>query len=160
MSLIKYMGSSDVRVIRAGENFDGRLAAPLTAPLVWDWHNQHVVDTDKLNLSDAAVALIARESGFLDVTGMAIVPLNEAQRMWRGLDDETREPGTLPPGWVDVGALPTSQDMVPQSDVPSSMANEPVPSSEAVEFAHKVNDTPADPEIVSNSADQTSTKDQ
>jgi hypothetical protein len=141
MTLVKYMGSSDARHIGAGENFGGRLAAPLQKDVVWDWANNHVVDSQQVALSDEAVALLLEEGEFSNVTGLERVPLNRAQQLWRGMSDASRAPGDLPPGFTSLGAIPTSADNA------SGTGDASAPTQEAAAFAASVNDTPDDPVV-------------
>jgi hypothetical protein len=97
--LVKYMGSSDIRELKRGETFEGRLTNGLQVDLVWDWSNHHVLDLhavptkdDKgedttVSLSDEVIDLIIEDNpgAFLDVTGQEVVEPNEAQRLWRGV---------------------------------------------------------------------------
>lgn len=87
MSKIKYMGSADVRRLNAGENFGGRLATPLSESVVWNAENNWVVDTDEAGLSAEAVALLSKEVGFLDVSDLELVPVNDNQKIFRGMSD-------------------------------------------------------------------------
>jgi hypothetical protein len=88
MSKIKYMGSADVRLVEAGEDFAGRLATPLAETIQWDKNNNWVVDSEELGLSDEVVGLLLEEGqGFLDVTGLERVPVNLVQSIFYGLKD-------------------------------------------------------------------------
>lgn len=92
---IKYMGSSDSRSLKKGEDFGGQLSkdAALDRDIVWSWDNNHVIDTDDYEgVSDAFWGLLIdyapAEGGskeFKDVSGLDRVPTNEAQQIWRGL---------------------------------------------------------------------------
>jgi hypothetical protein len=81
--LIKYMGSSDVRVIEKGDTFDGQLPDGVESTLTWDWGNYHIVDVKAAGWSDEAVELLLDDE-FEDVTGKKKVPPNMAQILWRG----------------------------------------------------------------------------
>lgn len=65
MAKIKYMGTSDVRVFKKGEDFGGQLADPLTKDVRFTPKNNHVVDTEEAGLSDEAVALILGLEGVM-----------------------------------------------------------------------------------------------
>ena len=84
---VKYMGSADVRLIEAGENFGGRLATPVAETLRWDKDNNWVVDTDEAGLSAEAVALLLQEAGFLDVSDKEVIPVNVHQSTFLGMKD-------------------------------------------------------------------------
>jgi hypothetical protein len=93
--LIKYMGSSDTRIIEKGDDFDGTLADGLPATLQWDWDNRHVVDVTELGLSDAQVEVLLDYEGlegkeFKEVTGLERIPVNLAQQLWRGAKPNAR----------------------------------------------------------------------
>lgn len=132
MARIKFMGTADVRVLRAGDSLGGRLATPLARDIVWDKHNKFIVDTSELGLSEDVAKLLLTDSEFLDVTDLEVVPLSEGDKMFRGLSDEPHT-GTLPPGYVKVASIPTSRD------------NVATPEAEA--FAQAVTGTPADPVV-------------
>lgn len=90
MAKIKYMGAADRREFKAGEDFQGRLATPLPHDVVLTWSNRHTIDSDSKEHQDIPSAffeLLAVEPGFKDVTGESIVPLNDAERLWRGQRD-------------------------------------------------------------------------
>lgn len=90
MAKFKYMGAADSRVFRAGEDFSGRLATPLPRDVVLGWGNRHVIDSeDEANddLPDVFWELLAEEPGFQDVSDAPKVPLNDAERLWRGQRD-------------------------------------------------------------------------
>lgn len=123
MARVKYMGTSDVRYVPAGSDFGGRLTTPTQSDVVWDKHNNHVVNTDEVGLSPEAVQLLLTDTDFLDVSDLEVLPLSEGDKMFRGLSDTPRT-GTLPPGYVEVGAIPSSQ----------SVSSDPA----AQEFASKV----------------------
>lgn len=108
MPRIKYMGTADVRYIQAGNDFGGRLATPTPKDVVWDQHNNFIVDTDELGLSSEAVELLLTDSEFLSVEGMEKIPLSEGDKMFRGMRDAPAS-GDLPPGFTSVGSIPTSQ---------------------------------------------------
>lgn len=150
--LVKYMGSSDIFALNPGEDFGGRLATPLSKQVVWDWHNNHVVDTGEVGLSDDAVGLLLKDEEFINVTGLETVPLGKAQILWRQMRDEPAN-GDLPPGYTKIGDLPTSQGQ----GLPSSL--DPTVQAEADAFKSAVHDTPADPVVSTASeppVDQTS----
>lgn len=108
MSKIKYMGSSDTRILKKGEDFGGQLseAAALDRDIVWSWENKHVIDTSEYEgVHDEFWKLLLDYSApggpkeFKDVSDLARIPTNEAQQIWRGLpksektadDDSTDE---------------------------------------------------------------------
>lgn len=87
---IKYMGSSDIHFIDAGENWSGELAEPLSKRVQWDWDNNHVVDAEEAGLSDEALELLLEDSeNFRDVTDLKRVPRGQADKLWRGQRDNT-----------------------------------------------------------------------
>lgn len=89
---VKYMGLADVRLIEAGEDFNGRLATPVAETVRWDKDNKWVVDTDEVGLSADAVAFLVEDGqGFLDVTDLERVPVNQVQATWYGLTDVQEE---------------------------------------------------------------------
>lgn len=89
---VKYMGSADVRLIEAGEDFAGRLATPVATTVIFNKDNDWVVDTDDTDLSGEAVEfLLEKDQGFLDVTGLERVPVNLVQSTYYGLKDLTEE---------------------------------------------------------------------
>lgn len=90
---VKYMGSADVRLIEAGEDFAGRLATPVQETVEWNKDNGWVVDTDEVGLSAEAVELLVEEGqGFLDVSGLERVPVNQVQAIFYGLKDAPEAP--------------------------------------------------------------------
>lgn len=80
--LVKYMGSSHVRVLEKGEDFDGRLADPLTDDLVWDQKNKWVVNVGELPTE--AQDLLLEQPDFKDVSDLKRVPSNLHQQMFLG----------------------------------------------------------------------------
>ncbi len=104
MAKIKYMGAADRREFKAGEDFQGRLATPLPRDVVLGWDNRHVIDSEDEAYSDLPQGfweLLAREPGFQDVSGEGIMPLNDAERLWKGQRDPhdtryARPEGDLP----------------------------------------------------------------
>jgi hypothetical protein len=89
---IKYMGLADVRLVEEGEDFGGRLATPLSETIRWDRENSWVVDSDELGLSAEVVELLVEDGqGFLDVTGLERVPVNQVQSTFYGLKDAAVE---------------------------------------------------------------------
>jgi len=89
---IKYMGTADVRRISKGEDWGGRLADKLTSEIVWNWENNHTIDTDELDLSDEAVELILEDPNMKDVTDMKRIPVGAAEAMWKGVGQATVAP--------------------------------------------------------------------
>jgi len=87
---IKYMGTADRRVIPAGDTFSGRLATPLPTAIVFDWDNHHTIDSETMpEQPDGFWVLMQQEPGFQDVTDLAIIPYNDAERLWQGKFDPT-----------------------------------------------------------------------
>lgn len=106
---LKYMGTSDYRVLEKGENFGGQLAEPLTKRVVWSPQNNHLVDTDEAGLSAEAVELLLALEGlvygegntlsadeqdqdtgkvikeFKDVTDLKVIPPSLHQATFLGL---------------------------------------------------------------------------
>jgi|SRR6478736_163708 len=76
---IKYYGRADVRVISAGENWNGLLAEPLENELRWDRSTNWILDTEVTEVPEAVITLLLADESFVDVTEEAIVPVNEAQ---------------------------------------------------------------------------------
>lgn len=88
--IVKYMGSSDVRRLEKGETFGGQLSKEdaLAVDLQWDWDNDHLLDLDEVEgLSDEVIELILEEGDFKDVSEHKRIPLNEAQKLWKGMKD-------------------------------------------------------------------------
>lgn len=106
MAKIKYMGTSDYRVLEKGHDFGGQLADPLTKEVVWSPENNHLVDSDEAGLSAEAVELLLAVEGtvygegstlaegeqstartiaeFKDVTDMKTIPSSLNQITYRG----------------------------------------------------------------------------
>lgn len=85
---IQYRGTSDVVRILAGEDWGGRLADPISQKVEWNRKNNHLVSTDDVGLSDAAVELLLEDTDrFLDVTDREVIPINGWQKMWGGMAD-------------------------------------------------------------------------
>ena len=88
---IKYMGSADVRQLLKGDDFGGQLATPLTKDVRFTRANSWVVDSDEVELSDAALEVLLAErleSGgpaFRDVTGKELIPTNLHQQIFLGM---------------------------------------------------------------------------
>lgn len=83
--LIKYMGKSDVRTIKKGNNFGGQLRDATEADLVFNRENNWIVDVEELGLSDEAVDLLLAEqekgsAAFKDVSDLKKIPLNAHQK--------------------------------------------------------------------------------
>lgn len=151
--LIKYMGNADVRKIERGEDFGGRLATPVHRDIVWDWGNNHVVDSSDpqyLDVPEEVWVLLSVEPNFQDVTDDKIVPLNDAQRYWRGMRDasspvfkdvppavpENLVPIRMPEDSESTGAIESTP---PVQDISSSV------STGAVESTPPVHDQPIPP---------------
>lgn len=81
---IKYLGSSHVREIAKGTNFGGRLAEPTTKDIEWNLKNNHLIDSDDVELSDTALDLLLEDPEFKDVSDMARVPTSLGQQLWQG----------------------------------------------------------------------------
>lgn len=93
---VKYMGSADRRSIGKGADFGGQLAEPLDTDIVWDWDNNHVIDTTDEQFSSVDETfweLLLEGDDFKDVTDLKRVPTNLAQQRWKGFpktqDSET-----------------------------------------------------------------------
>lgn len=96
---IKYMGTSDVRTLSKGEDFDGALApeAALTTDLRWDEDNRFTIDTTDDKLKDVPAEfwteLLAYGDGeFKDVSGLKRIPPSEGQKLWRGAKAPVENP--------------------------------------------------------------------
>lgn len=81
--IFKYMGTSDNRVIPAGDKFGGRVVDGLAKDLVFDSSNHWMVDVEAEGLSQAQVEALATEPGFQEVDREQVVPDNEHQRAFR-----------------------------------------------------------------------------
>lgn len=89
---IKYMGSADEKRYSPTEQFNGQLPEPLGRWLKWTWDNRHIIDTDLEEYKDVFVEvwqLILEEPDMQDITEDKVIPLNQAQKLWRSL----RSPG-------------------------------------------------------------------
>ena len=92
-TLVKYMGSADVRVISKGDTFNGLLPDGLSADLRWDWSNHHILDLGEAGLSQDEIDLVLEDGDgrdFKDVTGKDRVPPNLAQQIFRGAKPHAR----------------------------------------------------------------------
>lgn len=96
---IKYMGTSDVRIIPVGDTFGGRYRAEvdegetpgIQQELRWDWDNHHIINTDKdpfKKVPKEVWDLVLKDPEMLDVTKEEVIPLGGAQRMWKGMQEE------------------------------------------------------------------------
>jgi len=115
--LIKYMGASHNRVLEKGETFGGRLPGGLPQRVEWNFANNHLVNSDDVGLSSAAVGLLleiegevfnsgqwedAEEEGYVqpteentlrtvkefqDVTGQETVAPSLAQQIFLGMSE-------------------------------------------------------------------------
>jgi hypothetical protein len=109
--LLKYMGTSDFRVFKKGEDFGGQLAEPLAKDVVFSPKNNHLIDTDEAGLSAEAVDLMLAHEGqvygeaglnaeddgsdptstaktikeFKDVTNLKVIPPSLHQSTFLGL---------------------------------------------------------------------------
>lgn len=102
---IKYMGTSDYRVLEKGENFGGQLAEPLSKRVVFSPENNHLIDSDEAGLSAEAIQLLLDLDGtiygeaglveededttktikeFKDVTDHRMIPSSLNQTTYRG----------------------------------------------------------------------------
>lgn len=63
--LIKYMGTSDNRVLDKGETFGGQLRDGLTQRVAWTVANNHLVDSEQVGLTDEACALLLAMEGVI-----------------------------------------------------------------------------------------------
>lgn len=84
---IKYMGSSDVRVISKGDDFNGRLPGGLEARVEFSRDNRFVVDTSELGLSQEAVDLLLTDDEMKDVSDLKRVPSNLNEKIFGGIVD-------------------------------------------------------------------------
>jgi hypothetical protein len=103
---IKYMGTSDNRVLEKGEDFGGQLAEPISQRVAWTVANNHLVDSEEAGLSDEAVELLLGLEGtvygeadlvepdestaksikeFKDVTDLKVIPPSLHQQTYLGL---------------------------------------------------------------------------
>lgn len=80
---VKYLGDSDVRIINKGEDFQGRLATPLTEDLRWDWDNNHLLEVD---LSDEALELLTEDPEFREVSGVKRLPVAAVAQRRKGIE--------------------------------------------------------------------------
>lgn len=109
MAKIKYMGTADRRVIEKGDTFNGQYPDGVPHDLVWDWNNNHVIDTEKTGpkgdqvLPGELVELVIAHPGFRDVTDLKKVPLGGAQKMWRGMQDSPPGVQSVTPDGVAPG---------------------------------------------------------
>lgn len=83
--LLKYMGKSDIRTIKKGDNFGGQLRDGVEADLTFNRENNWVLDVEALGLSEETLTLLLAEqekgsAAFKDVTDMKLVPLNAHQK--------------------------------------------------------------------------------
>lgn len=124
VTTIKYMGSSDVRKLRASDDFGGRLQGGFGYDVEFSVANNHTVDFEGID-SDALELLLEEQErngagdfipAFADVTDARRVPENEWQKRWRprGLPSG-RNAGamvapsnTATPSGASVGAGPTT----------------------------------------------------
>lgn len=88
MSLVKYMGTADIRRLEKGEDFSGRLAEPITSDLEWSRDNRFIIDTDEAGLSPEAVELLLSEPDFKDVTDLKRIPTSLHEQIYGGLPPE------------------------------------------------------------------------
>ena len=92
---LKYMGSADVRQLLKGDDFGGQLATPLKKDVRFTRANSWVVDSDEVELSDAALEVLLAErleSGapaFRDVSGKELIPTNLHQQIFLGMRKTT-----------------------------------------------------------------------
>lgn len=106
MAKILYKGSADVVTIEKGHDFHGRLADPITKDVVWNWDNNHLVDTDEHELSAEAVELIVEDKDrFQDVTDLKRIPASGPAKMWRSAPGESTP--NIVNAEVDTGASAT-----------------------------------------------------
>lgn len=106
---LKYMGTSDYRVLEKGEDFGGQLAEPLKKRVVWSPQNNHLVDSEDAGLSPEACDLLLAMEGlvygegntlsedeqdqdtgkvikeFKDVTDLKVIPPSLHQSTFLGL---------------------------------------------------------------------------
>jgi hypothetical protein len=86
---ILYKGTADVVRIEKGHDFHGRLADSTTKDVVWNWDNNHLVDTDEFDLSAEAVELILEDKDrFQDVTDLKRIPASGPAKLWRSAPGE------------------------------------------------------------------------
>jgi hypothetical protein len=88
---IKYMGSSHIRSIPKGESFGGRLAEPTTKDLEFNQDNFWVIDTEDVELSEDAVALLLEDPEFKDVSEMKRIPVNKHQAIFQAMKSVSDE---------------------------------------------------------------------
>jgi hypothetical protein len=91
MANIKYLGSSHVRRLEKGEDFGGRLKEPLSQDIEWNLDNNHLIDTDELGLSDAALELLLEDEEFKDVSDLDRIPTSLGQQLWRGAKKTSKD---------------------------------------------------------------------
>lgn len=87
---IKYMGLADIRTIEKNDNFSGRLANKVGVDLVWDWNNNHLIDTEDeqyADVDDEVWELVLTEPDMRDVSEMKRIPLSEGEKMWRSMQE-------------------------------------------------------------------------
>lgn len=106
MAKIKYLGSSDRRIIPKGTDFDGRLATKTTQDVEFNKSNHFVVDSDDAGLSKEAVELLLEDKEFRDVTDAARVPSSLNERLFHGHkgSDDPEQVGVVEGGVQDEGA--------------------------------------------------------
>lgn len=91
MAKIKYLGSADIVTLEKGENFGGRLAEPLTKKVEWRGDSGHLVDSDEVGLSEAALSLLLEDKErFKDVSDLQVYPTSVNEHTFRGLPKSTK----------------------------------------------------------------------
>lgn len=100
---IKYMGSSHVHQLLAGDDFGGRLSTPLKEDVEFNEGNRWVVDAKKVGLSDSAVEILLDDPDFLDVSDLEMIPVNKNQQIFKGLTDRDADDADLAEDASDSG---------------------------------------------------------
>lgn len=109
--LIKYMGASHVRVLEAGEDFGGRLHnSPLPQRVEWNLANNHMVNSEEVGLSAAALEIL------LDIDGDQF-----DSGQWEDADEEGYEE---PSEGNTVRAIKEFRDVTDDENITPSLAQQ------------------------------------
>lgn len=89
MAKIKYLGTSHVRELLKGEDWNGRLSDGLSKDVRWSIDNHYLVDTEEAGLSESAVELLLEDKEFKDVSDAERIPVSAAEDLWHGVRDKS-----------------------------------------------------------------------